>query len=67
MSWLRGPARFILKLAGWKLLDLPQRPDKAVVIAYPHTSNWDFPLTLLAIAALRTHSLDVAPLQAYAR
>ena len=52
MSLLRGPARFILKLAGWKLIDLPQRPAKAVVIAYPHTSNWDFPLTLLAIAAL---------------
>ncbi len=52
MSLLRGPARFILKLLGWKLLDLPQRPRKAVVIAYPHTSNWDFPLTLLALAAL---------------
>ena len=52
MSLLRGPARFILKLLGWKLLDLPQRPAKAVVIAYPHTSNWDFPLTLLGLAAL---------------
>lgn len=37
---------------GWKLLDLQQRPAKAVVIAYPHTSNWDFPVTLLALAAL---------------
>ena len=35
-----------------KLLDLPQRPAQAVVIAYPHTSNWDFPVTLLALAAL---------------
>jgi 1-acyl-sn-glycerol-3-phosphate acyltransferase len=52
VSLLRGPARFILKLAGWKLIDLPQRPAKAVVIAYPHTSNWDFPVTLLALAAL---------------
>ena len=52
MNLLRGPARFILKLLGWKLIDLPQRPAKAVVIAYPHTSNWDFPLTLLALAAL---------------
>ncbi|MBI5900427.1 MAG: 1-acyl-sn-glycerol-3-phosphate acyltransferase [Rhodocyclales bacterium] len=42
----------ILKACGWKLLDLPQRPAKAVVIAYPHTSNWDFPVTLLALAAL---------------
>ena len=52
MSILRGPARLVLKLLGWKLIDLPQRPAKAVVIAYPHTSNWDFPLTLLALAAL---------------
>ncbi|MCX7166366.1 MAG: 1-acyl-sn-glycerol-3-phosphate acyltransferase [Rhodocyclales bacterium] len=52
MNLLRGPARFILKLLGWKLIDLPQRPAKAVVIAYPHTSNWDFPVTLLALAAL---------------
>jgi 1-acyl-sn-glycerol-3-phosphate acyltransferase len=52
MNLLRGPARFILKLLGWKLIDLPQRPAKAVVIAYPHTSNWDFPVTMLALAAL---------------
>ncbi len=52
MNPLRGPARFVLKLLGWKLLDLPQRPARAVVIAYPHTSNWDFPVTLLALAAL---------------
>lgn len=49
MSLLRGPARLILKLLGWKLLDLPQRPAKAVVIAYPHTSNRDFPVTLPAL------------------
>ena len=52
MNLLRGPARLALKLLGWKLLDLPQRPANAVVIAYPHTSNWDFPVTLLALAAL---------------
>ena len=39
MNLLRGTARLILKLMGWKLIDLPQRPAKAVVIAYPHTSN----------------------------
>ena len=52
MNLLCGSARFILKLMGWKLLDLPQRPAKAVVIGYPHTSNWDFPLALLTLAAL---------------
>ncbi|MBE0615809.1 MAG: 1-acyl-sn-glycerol-3-phosphate acyltransferase [Burkholderiales bacterium] len=52
MNILRGPARLALKLMGWTLLDLAERPAKAVVIAYPHTSNWDFPVTLLALAAL---------------
>lgn len=32
MKLLRGPARFILKLLGEKLLDLPQRPAKVPVI-----------------------------------
>jgi len=45
-------AAAILRLFGWKLLDLPERPARAVVIAYPHTSNWDFPLTMLALLAL---------------
>ena len=52
MSLLRGPARLVLRMLGWTLIDLPQRPAQAVVIAYPHTSNWDFPVTLLALAAL---------------
>jgi 1-acyl-sn-glycerol-3-phosphate acyltransferase len=50
---LRALARGLLGLFGWKLLDLPERPAKAVVIAYPHTSNWDFPITMLALLALQ--------------
>lgn len=42
----------MLHLVGWTCLDLPERPPRAVLIGYPHTSNWDFPLGLLAIAAL---------------
>lgn len=45
-------ARFVLRRLGWTCLDLPERPDRAVVIGYPHTSNWDFPIGLLAMAAL---------------
>lgn len=52
MSLLQGPARLTLRLLGWKLLELPQCPPRAVVVAYPHTSNWDFPLALLGLAAL---------------
>ena len=38
---LKSLARIILTLLGWRLLDPPQRPARAVVVAYPHTSNWD--------------------------
>lgn len=38
---LKPLARIILALLGWRLLDPPQRPARAVVVAYPHTSNWD--------------------------
>ncbi|MEO1201333.1 MAG: lysophospholipid acyltransferase family protein [Pseudomonadota bacterium] len=38
---LSGIAGFLLRLGGWKPIgQLPDVP-KAVVIAYPHTSNWD--------------------------
>ena len=39
----------MLKLLGWKVsFSLPPL-DKYVLIAAPHTSNWDFPLGLLAM------------------
>jgi 1-acyl-sn-glycerol-3-phosphate acyltransferase len=47
---LRGSAcaRFVLGLAGWRVVfdGLPAR--QGVVIIYPHTSNWDFVVGLLA-------------------
>jgi 1-acyl-sn-glycerol-3-phosphate acyltransferase len=52
MMVLRQVARLALRLLGWTLVDLPQRPARAVVIGYPHTSNWDFPVAMLALAAL---------------
>jgi 1-acyl-sn-glycerol-3-phosphate acyltransferase len=45
-----------LRRLGWKCIDLQRRPERAVVIAYPHTSNWDFPIGLLAMAALRLNA-----------
>ena len=41
-------ARAVLRLAGWRLLfnGLPAR--QGVLIVYPHTSNWDFPIAMLA-------------------
>ena len=45
-------ARALLKLAGWQLryAGLPAR--QGVLIVYPHTSNWDFPLAMFAKWAL---------------
>jgi 1-acyl-sn-glycerol-3-phosphate acyltransferase len=45
-------ARAALRALGWTCLDLPERPHRAVLIGYPHTSNWDFPIGLLAMTAL---------------
>ena len=52
MKLLQLLSRMILRLFGWTLIDIPHRPAKSVVIAYPHTTNWDFPLALLALAGL---------------
>lgn len=43
---LSGLASLGLKLAGWKLDGAPPTEQKYVLIAVPHTSNWDFPITL---------------------
>jgi 1-acyl-sn-glycerol-3-phosphate acyltransferase len=46
-------ARFILRRLGWTCVDVEPRPPRAVLVVYPHTSNWDFPLGLLVRAALK--------------
>ena len=52
MTFSQRLARGVLWLCGWKLLDLVERPKKAVVVAYPHTSNWDFPWAVLGLTCL---------------
>jgi 1-acyl-sn-glycerol-3-phosphate acyltransferase len=43
-----------LKLAGWKVEGrLPSEAHRSVLIAAPHTSNWDLPYTLMVAFALR--------------
>jgi 1-acyl-sn-glycerol-3-phosphate acyltransferase len=45
---------YYLKLIGWKVIGaLPVDTPKYVVIAAPHTSNWDMPMTLMCTFALR--------------
>lgn len=62
-------ARLILRLTGWTLEGEKPSADRCVMIAAPHTSNWDFPLMLLFSAAfeikvkwMAKHSIFVPPL-----
>jgi 1-acyl-sn-glycerol-3-phosphate acyltransferase len=48
LSWL---ARRILALFGWRLVGALPATPKYVIIAAPHTSNWDFIVAILAAAA----------------
>ncbi|MCH7881399.1 MAG: hypothetical protein IIB69_07465 [Proteobacteria bacterium] len=41
-----GLSRLWLHVAGWKVKGAPPREPKFVVIACPHTSNWDVPITI---------------------
>ncbi len=53
-SLLRGFSVAFLRLSGWRIEGaLPANASKAVVIAAPHTSNWDLPYTLMVAFALR--------------
>ncbi|MBL8325564.1 MAG: 1-acyl-sn-glycerol-3-phosphate acyltransferase [Rubrivivax sp.] len=47
---LRGSrvARAVLRLLGWRLQFDGLAAPQGVIVAYPHTSNWDFPLAMLA-------------------
>ena len=68
-SVLRGLSICFLRLAGWKIVGrLPESAAKSVLIAAPHTSNWDLPYTLMVAFALRLnvywmgkHSLFTPP------
>lgn len=42
-------AALLLALLGWRVVGALPRQQKYVLIGAPHTSNWDFPLMLLAV------------------
>jgi 1-acyl-sn-glycerol-3-phosphate acyltransferase len=53
---LRGLSRAVLRLQGWQVQgSLPPEAAKAVLIAAPHTSNWDLPYTLMVAFCLHLH------------
>jgi 1-acyl-sn-glycerol-3-phosphate acyltransferase len=47
MALLARIARRILRARGWTSVLVPPPGPKAVIIVYPHTSNFDFPLGIL--------------------
>ncbi len=50
---LRTGSLLFLKLKGWRVEgSLPADGQRAVLIAAPHTSNWDLPYTLMVAFAL---------------
>ena len=46
--WLARFARRLLNVAGWKVLFDGLPGPKGIAVVYPHTSNWDFVIGLLA-------------------
>ena len=51
---LRTASVAFLRLNGWQIQGtLPPEAAKSVLIAAPHTSNWDLPYTLMVAFALR--------------
>jgi 1-acyl-sn-glycerol-3-phosphate acyltransferase len=51
---LRAGSRAFLRLNGWTVQGaLPENTPKCVLIAAPHTSNWDLPYTLMVAYCLR--------------
>lgn len=47
-------SQFILRLWGWTIEGrYPHEVKKMVVIVFPHTSNWDFPVGVLVRSALK--------------
>lgn len=51
---LRGLSIAFLKVTGWRVEGaMPPNTAKSVLIAAPHTSNWDLPYTLMVCFVLR--------------
>lgn len=50
MHWI---SRLILRLLGWQIEGKAPAAPKYVLIAAPHTSNWDFLFTLMVCFALQ--------------
>ena len=47
MSFSQKFCAFTLKALGWTAVDPPVPEEKCVILGVPHTSVWDFPISLL--------------------
>jgi len=50
---LSGLSKFYLKIIGWRRVGLLPDIPRCVMIAAPHTSNWDAPIALAMVFAYR--------------
>ncbi|MDC9720184.1 MAG: lysophospholipid acyltransferase family protein [Gammaproteobacteria bacterium] len=50
---IRGLSWLALKLSGWKVVNVAPTTGSYLIIAAPHTSNWDFPLGIAMAFHLR--------------
>ena len=46
-AWQRALGKALMRLTGWTIEGQPTTEPRAVLVAYPHTSNWDFVVLLL--------------------
>ena len=53
-------AAAMLRLTGWRVVLAQPVPSRCVVVFYPHTSNWDFPVGLMAKWMLGIHFRFIA-------
>jgi 1-acyl-sn-glycerol-3-phosphate acyltransferase len=52
-AFFKAASLLCLKVSGWRVDGvLPDHARKSVLIAAPHTSNWDLPMTLMVAFAL---------------
>ncbi|MSN27275.1 MAG: glycerol acyltransferase [Geobacter sp.] len=71
---LRAASMLYLKMAGWRLSGDVPTVRRFVMVAAPHTSNWDLPMTLALVFAFRLqvyflakHTLFRAPFGSFLR
>lgn len=50
--WTRAFAHGLMSICGWQIVGTPPNVPKAVLIGAPHTSNWDFLLSIGTSSAL---------------